>query len=149
MNRFYLVFVGLFLLLTEGISAKVRILTFHYNKPDFIELQHRCLQKFMLDEYELIVFNDAATEENERAIRETCESLGIECVRFQPKWHLTSPLNWKIKQWLKSPTTYQLHDHFPSKSCSLETTHKLLLHCYKQNEEDLLGYFPLSLPCNN
>ena len=32
----------------------VRILTFHYNQSDFIELQHKGLKKFLKDDFELI-----------------------------------------------------------------------------------------------
>jgi hypothetical protein len=86
------------------IFGKVRILTFHCNQANFIELQYRCLEKFLLDDYELIVFNDASTWENEQAIRETCDRLKIECIRFEPEWHLIDPLNDKIKEWLEDPT---------------------------------------------
>lgn len=104
MNRISPFVLCLFLLFTEQMFGKVRILTFHYNQADFIELQHRCLKRFMLDDYELIVFNDAATLENEKAIEETCKKLGVQCVRFEQKWHLTDPLNEEIKKWVADPT---------------------------------------------
>lgn len=88
------------------LTAKVRILTFHYNLPEFILLQHKSLQKFLKDDYELIVFNDAATTENEINIRNVCESLGIQCVRFKPEWHISDPLNQQIKEWLMNPAVY-------------------------------------------
>ena len=98
---------SLFLILTvlfsHALSAKVRILTFHYNKPDFIELQHKCLKKFLLDDYELIVFNDAASSIHEQNIRLKCQKLGIECVRFEPEWHLADPLSEIIGQWIGDP----------------------------------------------
>jgi hypothetical protein len=87
-----------------GAFAKVRILTFHYNQPDFIELQHRCLQRFMQNDYEMIVFNDASTPENEQAIERTCKKLGIPCVRFEPAWHLIDPLNDQLRIWAQDPT---------------------------------------------
>lgn len=96
----------LMLVFTVQLSAKVRILTFHFNKPDFIVLQHKCFKKFMLDDYEIIVFNDAATAENENAIAQTCEELGIKCVRFQPEWHATDPFNLQMKEWLDNPENY-------------------------------------------
>lgn len=99
-------FIILSLLLSVPIFGKVRILTFHYNQPDFIEFQQRCLQRFLVDEWELIVFNDAATLENERAIQNTCDRLGIQCIRFEPQWHLSDPLNDQIWEWLHDPTIY-------------------------------------------
>ena len=89
--------------LCHVVYAKVRILTFHYNQEDFIELQHRCLQRFMQDDYELIVLNDASTADNERRIREMCEKLGIFCVRFEQKWHEIDPFNDQIRTWIRDP----------------------------------------------
>lgn len=98
--------IVLILAFTVQLPAKVRILTFHYNKPDFIVLQHKSFQKFMLDDYEIIVFNDANTTENESAIEQTCKELGIECVRYQPEWHKTDSLNLQMKEWLDNPEIY-------------------------------------------
>jgi hypothetical protein len=103
MDKVFLIFLSLSLFVIEQLFAKVRILTFHCNRPSFIELQQRTLQKFMLDDYELIVFNDGATPEMEREIREACNRCGIQCIRFQPEWHYTDPLNQKILEWLKDP----------------------------------------------
>ena len=40
-------------------QTKVLIFTYSYNKPEFIELQYKTFKKFLLDDHELIVFNDA------------------------------------------------------------------------------------------
>lgn len=85
--------------------AKVRILTFHYNHADFVELQYKTLKKFLLDDFELIVFNDAKTEENERAIEEMCRDYDIPYVRFQQECHLTSPLNDYLRMISSDPDT--------------------------------------------
>lgn len=98
--------IVLILAFTVQLSAKVRILTFHFNKPEFIVLQHKSFQKFMLDDYEIIVFNDANSLENEGAIEQTCKELGIKCVRYQPEWHETDPLNLQMKEWLDNPEIY-------------------------------------------
>ncbi len=89
----FILFTSLLLLFSGSLFSKVRILTFHYNQADFIEIQHRCLQKFMSDDYELIVFNDARTADNERAIQQTCEKFGIQCIRFEQEWHFANPAN--------------------------------------------------------
>lgn len=85
--------------------AAVRILTFHYNHADFIELQYKTLQHFLSDEFELIVFNDAPDVKNEKEIADACEEYGIKCVRFQQDWHLTDPLNLYLKKVLEEPST--------------------------------------------
>lgn len=71
----------------------IRILTFHYNQADFIELQYKTLSTFLVEDFELIVFNDAKTKENEEAIQEVCDRYGIQCVRFPPERHRDHPLN--------------------------------------------------------
>lgn len=75
------------------ISAKVRFLSFQYNRPDFLEFQWRLLEKFILDDYELVVFDDAANPDLEIAIRNICKTNSIQYVRFEQKWHRTDPLN--------------------------------------------------------
>jgi len=101
MNRLFFCFALLFVHLAFG---KVRILTFHYNQANFIELQRRCLQRFLRDDYELLVFNDAATVENEKAIQNACDRLGIQCIRFEPEWHLMAPLNEYLLRCLTDPS---------------------------------------------
>lgn len=95
----------LFLFLKIGVFATVRILTFHYNQPDFIEIQYKTLTKFLKDDFEIIVFNDAKTEENEIGISDICAKYEIECVRFQSEWHNTNPLNDFLKEVLQDPST--------------------------------------------
>ncbi len=71
-------------------------------------MQDRTLRKFMSEDYELIIFNDARTEENETAIRTTCEQLGIQCIRFDPSWHEIDPLNAYLLEFLSNPN---IHSH--------------------------------------
>ncbi|HEX2579068.1 MAG TPA: hypothetical protein VHK67_01530 [Rhabdochlamydiaceae bacterium] len=85
--------------------ATIRILTFHYNQSEFIEMQYKTLNKFLKDDFELIVFNDAKTEENEKSIESVCNEYQIHCVRFKPEWHLTDPLNSYLKMRLQQPST--------------------------------------------
>ncbi len=97
--------IALACLLTVQIFPKIRILTFHCNQADFIEMQYKCLSRFLLDDFELIVFNDAKTKENEKWIETVCWENGIQCVRFQPEWHSTAPLNFYLKRLLAEPDT--------------------------------------------
>lgn len=94
------------LVFTSHIDAKVRILTFHYNIPELIEVQHKTLKKFLKEDYELIVFNDAREPQHVTGIQEVCDKFGIRCVRFKPEWHETDPLNAKVNEWGNDPSLY-------------------------------------------
>lgn len=69
------------------VNATVRIITFHYNLPYLLELQHKTLKKFIVDDYELIVLNDARDPAIELEIESICDKYGFMCVRFKPEWH--------------------------------------------------------------
>ena len=86
----------------------VRILTFHYNQSDFIELQHKGLKKFLKDDFELIVFNDAKADHHKKAIEKICFDLGIQCVRYEPKWHTKHPLNHYLQKTLQDPSVEKI-----------------------------------------
>lgn len=63
------------------------IITHHFNRPDFIELQHKTLKAFMKSPYEFVVFNDAKTEELNNAIESICHDLDIKCIRIPQSIH--------------------------------------------------------------
>jgi len=105
MKKYLVCFLLLYFFVPPELAAKIRILTFHYNQPDFVEMQYKTLKRFLNDEFELIVFNDAKTIENERGIENTCREYGIKCVRFEPEWHLIDPLNIYLKRRLQDPST--------------------------------------------
>lgn len=108
MNRFILLLLIPFLL-PHNIIAKVRLLTFHCNKPQFIELQGRAFTKFLEDDYEIIVINDAKTPAMQQKIQAACEANGMKCIRFEPNWHIEDPLTTRIFDWLHNPRIYSLH----------------------------------------
>src|SRR3989344_2170669 len=69
----------------------MKIVTCVVNNPNFIEIQYYTLKKYMLNEYEFIVFNDAksfpdATNNNDITIRnkisDKCKDLGIKCINI-------------------------------------------------------------------
>lgn len=95
--------IFLFCVVSSSIFGKVRILTFHYNQADFIEMQYRTFSKFLLEDFEMIVFNDAANDFNKDQIEKTCKDLGIACVRFEPAWHYTDPLNTYLRMRMQEP----------------------------------------------
>lgn len=82
-----------FILLSATSNAKVLIFTYAYNRPDFIELQDKTFKRFMLDDYELIVFNDADIESNSLLIKNTCASLNLTCIDIPQEIHTRSYLH--------------------------------------------------------
>ena len=76
------------------ICAKIRLFTFQYNRADFIEIQSKCLNKFLKekDDYELIVFNDATDPNYKQQIEQMCKTLKIVCVNFPQELHHTGNL---------------------------------------------------------
>lgn len=67
--------------------SKVLIFTYSYNRPDFIELQDKTFKKFLTDEYEFVVFNDATKKDMKQKIKNTCKNLGIKCLTIPQKIH--------------------------------------------------------------
>ena len=104
LGKFFLFFV--FFVGSCTLHAKVRVLTFHFNMPEFIELQHKCLKTFLVDDYEMIVFNDSPFPHHEKNIHDVCQRLGIRCICYNQEWHFADPLNHQIKAWLDDPDVY-------------------------------------------
>jgi len=79
---------GIILLLAiHNVQAKVLVMSYHYNRPDFIEIQHKTFEKFLEDDYEFVVFNDAKTPHLEQAIVHMCKKYNIKCIRINPEIH--------------------------------------------------------------
>ncbi len=72
---------------TTLIYPKVLIFTYAFNRPDFIEIQHKTFEHFIEDEYEFVVFSDARTAGDANAIKNTCDRLGIKHVRIPQNIH--------------------------------------------------------------
>jgi hypothetical protein len=68
-------------------ETKVLIISHHHNRPDFIEIQYKTFKKFMIDEYEFIVFNDARNHQMHEQIKETCDCYDIECIDIPQEIH--------------------------------------------------------------
>ncbi|MCX5925593.1 MAG: hypothetical protein NT124_04855 [Candidatus Dependentiae bacterium] len=62
-------------------SQKIRIITSTSNHPEFIAYQDKAFKKFLKDEYEFIVFNDAFDAEIANEIDRVCSLLHIACIR--------------------------------------------------------------------
>lgn len=67
--------------------SNILLMTHAYNRPDFIEIQDKTFKKFLKDDYEFVVFNDAPGEPMARAIESTCQSLGLRCIRIPQSIH--------------------------------------------------------------
>jgi len=133
--------VFLTLLANTHVVATIRILTFHCNQADFIEMQYLTLSEFLLDDFELIVFNDAKTEANEKWIEEICDKYQIQCVRFQQQWHLTDPLNIYLQKRLQEPTTIGHWGWDSSTTIEDLSQHPSVRHCHViQYALDHYGY---------
>ena len=107
--------VVLFILIYSQICySKVLIFTYAYNRPDFIETQYKTFKKFLLDEYEFIVFNDAIKVDMIKKINTMCKKYNIRCVRIPQAIHNMPYLD-------KSPKNHNLaRFHFCSvRNCNV------------------------------
>lgn len=75
------------LLAFSSMQAKVLMITHSYNRPDFIEVQCKTFKKFLKDEYEFVVFNDAKDRTLANQIKQTCEKLELRCIRIPQEIH--------------------------------------------------------------
>lgn len=104
MNRKILLSLFSFILLfSQNLSATIRILTFHCNHAEFLEYQCKSLEKFLLDEYELIVFNDGFNKKEQDAIKKMCNQYGVHHVLYEPSWHSLNPINEQVRTILSTP----------------------------------------------
>lgn len=88
MTRFF--FSVFFVLVCGFLGArepKVLIFTYSYNRPDFIEIQEKTFRKFLRDDYEFVVFNDAVDPLLKAKIEQTCEKLQIRCIEIPQEIH--------------------------------------------------------------
>ncbi len=98
---YYMLFIlGVHFLSLEG---KIRILTFQYNRPDFVEYQYLGLSKFLKDDFELYVVNDAPNDALREAIQTVCNSYPIIHVDYPPHWHIENALNKEIQDKITTP----------------------------------------------
>lgn len=81
-----LIFVFAFFL-TNATSAQILIMTHSYNRPDFIEIQYQTFKKFLKDDYEFMVFNDAPDENVCNQINQICAQYNLRCIRIPQHIH--------------------------------------------------------------
>ncbi len=80
---FFLILIICFSIL----HSKVLIITHAFCRPDFIELQLKSFNNFLLDDFEFVVFNDAENFVLQKGIQEECERLSIKHVFIPQEIH--------------------------------------------------------------
>lgn len=70
-----------------SLDAKILLFTYSYNRPDFIEIQHKTFKKFLRDDYEFIVFNDATDRTLHEQINNVCAKYNIRCISIPQEIH--------------------------------------------------------------
>nr|MBA3815280.1 hypothetical protein [Parachlamydiaceae bacterium] len=93
----------LFVINISALEAKVLIITHSYNRPDFIEIQDKTFKKFLSDDYEFVVFNDAPKDEMCQQIQEMCTNLDIRCIRIPQSIHTAPYLTRERNDDLQNP----------------------------------------------
>lgn len=106
----------------------MKVITNVVNNPIFIELQFKSLQKYLKNEFEFIVFNDAKDFPDytnggditiKNKIEEKCKELGLKCITLENHSHMynhsgsfrhSQVLANIIKYQLKNPDKYLLLD---------------------------------------
>lgn len=68
-------------------TDKILIITHSFNRPDFLELQVKTFKKFLQDDYEFVVFNDAKTPGMKSAIIDACKQLDVQCFDIPTSAH--------------------------------------------------------------
>jgi hypothetical protein len=89
MSKFLLrlLIVGFLGLIHPISQAKTLIITHNFNAPAFIELQHKTFKKFVQNDYEYVVFNDANNEPMAHQIASECEKYEVKCIRVPQEIH--------------------------------------------------------------
>ena len=89
MLRNYYVTLAISFSIFSSISAseKILIITHAFCRPDFIEIQAKTFKKFMLDEYEFVVFNDANNPRIKQKVIDACNKHSVRCVNIPPEVH--------------------------------------------------------------
>lgn len=82
---------------------KTMVATYAYQRSDFIHMQRDCLQRYLKEPHEYVVFNNTPDGPASSAINDTCAQHGIRCVRVNgmsgdigSHSHATA-LNWSFR----------------------------------------------------
>lgn len=70
-----------------ALEAKTLVFTTAFNRPDFIEIQHRMFKKFLQDDYEFIIISDANTQDMQTQIANKGNQLGLKVFQVPQEIH--------------------------------------------------------------
>jgi hypothetical protein len=82
MNYHWASKILLFILSCNLAEAKVTIFTHYFGQPEFIKYQHAFFKKNLLDDYELIVFDDSNDALVSKEIKNECDKYNIKYIRI-------------------------------------------------------------------
>lgn len=57
-----------------------------------------------MDDYKLIVFNDARTFEDTQAIENSCNTYSVQYIRYEQDWHNNHPLTYRVLSQIENPS---------------------------------------------
>jgi hypothetical protein len=86
MKKNWLWIIGLLVFLGTA-ESKILIITHAYNRPEFIDYHCRTFQKFLQDDYEYVVFNDASSPDMYHLIHQVCARWGVQCIDIPQEIH--------------------------------------------------------------
>lgn len=71
----------------SAVHSRVLIIIHAFNRPIFIEWQCKTFKKFLLDDYEFVVFNDAPPGPTHDAIVDMCNLWNVTCIPIPQEIH--------------------------------------------------------------
>lgn len=92
MNRYlrffsWMFYISMVFISFDCLEGKVLVITHSFNRPDFIEIHYKTFKKFLKDDYEYVVFNDAKDQKLCDDIVRKCAKLKIKCIRIPQHIH--------------------------------------------------------------
>ena len=95
---------------------KITLYTAADKRPDFIPLQYQSLKRFLKDEYEFVVLNNALDSKKRQAeISRICSELGIRCVKVTKDKKFNIIGEQKVFTWLGSYRNANVGTAYPIK----------------------------------
>lgn len=95
---------------------KISVIVVAFNMPDFIQPQFDLLNKYLLNDFDLFVYNNSNNELVSNRIKEVCDNIGINCIsipqyifeRNDPSYRAGKSLDYAINH---NITTYNDYSH--------------------------------------
>ncbi len=95
---------------------KITLYTSADKRPDFIPLQYRSLKRFLKDDYEFVVLNNALDSKSRREeISRICQELGIRCIEVKKDPRFSVIGKQKVFTWLGSYRNANVGTAYPIK----------------------------------